>query len=87
MIIRRLFGRRRTRRVAEIAAKHWNATVATDFESRARVAKARTEEELGSVFTSLLLSIAVKIAIKMIEKWAEENLFNACQEDIDKWAN
>ena len=36
------------------------------------------KQEFGSgIVTSILLSIMIKLAIKYIEKWAEENLFQS----------
>ena len=40
-------------------------------------AKRQIQQEFGSgIVTQILLSIMIKLAIKYIEKWAEENLFS-----------
>ena len=81
-MIRRLFGRRNNRRAVEIAADAWNKTTGEDWDGRARVAKNIAEDGCRSVFSTLLVKIAIHIAIKLIEKWAEEHLFSATEEDI-----
>lgn len=82
-MLRRLIGKNRRRRAVEIAAQSWNSTSGENWEGRARIAKLKAEEECSSVFTTLIAKIALHIAIKLITKWAEENLFSATAEDID----
>jgi len=83
-MLRRLIGRKNNRRAVDLAAKHWNDLAdgfGSDFAGRKEEAKRRVKQEAGSIFTALLVRIAIMIAFKLIEKWANENLFSATPEE------
>ncbi len=74
--------RKRTRmRIREIARQNY---VRQEGERDSIVFNAiagsqkQINQEFGSgIITSLLLSVMIKLAIRYIEKWAEENLFQS----------
>lgn len=86
-----MFVSKRDRRaVRQIAASEWNRINNEDnqlsVEERVRVAKQRTKDRIGVRFTNtrggfgslistLLVSLLVRIAFKMIENWLERKLF------------
>ena len=79
--------RRRHKRLAERSAREaWNQACTMDLSPNQRFlyARRRAEEallarrrefnngEVGSVFTSILLSLAIKFATKLLMRWLEE---------------
>jgi len=67
-----------------LAASSWNRAASEgDFEARRDRAKEIVKQEAGSIFTALLIRIAIAIAFKLLEKWAKEQLFSATPEVID----
>ena len=84
-MLKRLLGRKNNRRAIDLAAKHWNDLgdgFGSDFEGRKEEAKRRVKEEAGSIFTAFLIKIALMIAFKWIERWADQNLFSAVPEEF-----
>lgn len=64
---------------AKIAAECWNDTQGVSYSLRAglaeRVIKQRLEEHYGSgIIASILISLAVKYALHLLEKWIENNI-------------
>lgn len=81
--------RRRHKRLAEMSAREaWNQACTMDLSPNQRYlyANRRAEEallarrrefgngEVGSIVTSLLLSLAIKFATKLLLRWLEEEL-------------
>ena len=77
---RRLLKQKTRMRIREIARQNYvrqkgdrDAVVFNAIAGSQRQIK----QEFGSgIVTSILMSIMIKLAIKYIEKWAEENLFS-----------
>lgn len=64
---------------AKIAAECWNDTYGVGYSLRAglaeRVIRQRLEEHYGSgIIASILISIAIKYALHLLEKWIENSI-------------
>ena len=83
-----ILGRKDRQRAWMIAADAWNSndTAGITWQRRRKLAIADVKRKMsrpgptGSFLTALIISLMVKFAVKLIEKWANEKLKRASYE-------
>ena len=69
----RILGKRRRKRVRDIACTAWTDTQC-DTNAAEHLARMRIQDQMYGIITSLLISIAIKLAVELIHYWVAESI-------------